>query len=255
MPHAYARFAKYYDLVYRDIVDYDADCDRIETLFRRFGSRDTESILDLACGTGTHALILARRGYRVTGLDVSASQLREARAKLRGRRLPVRFVRGDMRQFALGQTFDAATCLFGGFGYLLTDRDVRSHLRSVRRHLAPSGVYAFEFWQRSAIVPGHKGWYHRKKPFRLIRLDQSTLDPRGDRLRVSFQFFVFEGNRVRDRFSEAHVLRVYRIEEIRRLLASAGMRLVATYAGRAAGSRLPPVRRDTFAVLAVARPR
>jgi len=250
----YRRFAKYYDLVYRDIIDYDEDCDRLEILFRRFRKADVASVLDLGCGTGTHDLILARRGYEVTGLDASAAQMREARAKLRGKRVGVRFVRGDMRGFDLRRTFDASVCLFGGFGYLLTDRDVRGHLRCVRRHLESDGLYVFEFWQESAVIPNHRSWYHREKPFRLIRLDRSTHDARRHRLNVEFEFLVFDGDRVRERFTESHVLRVYGIAEMRRLLAASGLRLLAAYAGRQSGHRFERLRKDSFAVLAVAAP-
>jgi len=250
----YGRFAEYYDLIYQDLVDYPGECDTLKTLFRRFRRARVRSVLDLGCGTGNHAVILGRRGYEVTGLDLSPAQLAVARRKVRGTRLPVSLVQGDMRRFEFGRTFDASICMFGGFGYLLTDRDVVSHFAAVRRHLAADGLHVFEFWQESAAIPGHKGWYHREKPFRIIRLDRSTLDAPRHRLSVEFRFFVFDRDRLRDRFDESHVLRVYRVAEVRRLLALAGMRLVAAYAGRQPPKRFLPVRRDSFAVLAVARP-
>src|SRR5207302_1475645 len=78
----------------------------------------------LGCGTGNHSVPLARRGYRVSGIDRSASMIAQAKKKASRLRNPPRFVRADMRTFRLGQRFDAALCLFGAFGYLLTQRDV-----------------------------------------------------------------------------------------------------------------------------------
>jgi len=250
----YARFAKYYDLVYEELHDYLGECDSLEVLFRRFVGRRPRSILDLGCGTGNHAVILGKRGYEVVGLDRSRPQLAVARAKVDGRGLPVTFVQNDMYRFALRRRFDAAVCMFGGFGYLLSNRDVVSHFAAVRRHLAADGLYVFEFWQESGVVSGRRGWFLRERPFRIIRLDQSTYHPLRHRLSVEFRFFVFDRDRLRDRFDESHVLRVYRVAEVRRLLALAGMRLVAAYAGRQPPKRFLPVRRNSFAVLAVARP-
>jgi len=248
----YGRFAKYYDLLYGDL-SYDGDRRFLEAAFRRFLSQRPESILDLGCGTGNHAILLARRGYEVTGLDLSEAQLRQARAKIRGTGLAVRFVRGDMRRFGLRRQFDAAICLFGGFGYLLSDRDILAHFRAVHRHLAPGGVYVFEFWQESGVKPGHTSWIYRQRPFRLIRLDESHYDPARHRLPFDMHFFVFDGDRLKERFTESHTIRLHLAPQVRRLLARAGFRLAATYGGDRERKGFRPVRRDTFRVMAVAK--
>lgn len=250
----YDRFAKYYDIIYHDLVDYEGDCDYLEKLFRKFLRRRPASILDLGCGTGNHAIILARRGYEITGLDLSESQLRVGHAKLRGTRLPVTLLRGDMRRFDLRRRFEAAIAMFGGFGYLLSNRDVLSHFRCVRRHLEPDGLYSFEFWQEPGAIPGHRAWLHREKPFRLIRLDESRLDRRRHRLTMDFQFFAFEGDRLRERFSESHTARVYAIPEMRKLLARSGFRLLAAHGGTPEKKGFRPAGRDAFRVMAVAKP-
>src|SRR3972149_6103014 len=90
----YGRFARYYDAVYDGVLDYHADCDYLDSLFRRFLRRRPKSVLDLGCGTGSHAIELGRRGYEVVGLDLSKSQLAVAGRKLRGKDLPVTFVQG-----------------------------------------------------------------------------------------------------------------------------------------------------------------
>ncbi|HEV8595551.1 MAG TPA: methyltransferase domain-containing protein, partial [Thermoplasmata archaeon] len=86
-PNLFDRIADYYDVLHED-VDYAAECTLLEKVFARFLHRQTSSVLDLGGGTGSHALILAKRGYQVTGMDASAAMLRVARAKARGRRNP-----------------------------------------------------------------------------------------------------------------------------------------------------------------------
>jgi 2-polyprenyl-3-methyl-5-hydroxy-6-metoxy-1,4-benzoquinol methylase len=61
------KFGEYYDLTYRETMDYKKDCDILESIFKGFKMKQ-KSILDLGCGTGSHALILARRGYSVAGI-------------------------------------------------------------------------------------------------------------------------------------------------------------------------------------------
>src|SRR5713101_2528746 len=131
----YGRFARYYDLIYHGPVDYEGDVDFLERVFRRFRTAP-KTILDLGCGTGNHALPMARRGYRVTGIDQSREMLALARKKAASSRARPRFVHADMRSFLLGRKFDAAVCMFGAFGYVLPERDAS---RSIGRIWKSSG--------------------------------------------------------------------------------------------------------------------
>ncbi len=253
-PRAYQRSAEYYDTIYHKVVDYEGDCDYLEAVFRKFSPQGPQAILDLGCGTGSHAVALAKRGYEVTGLDLSSAQLRVAREKVRGTHLRAKFVYADMRQFDLDRRFDAAIAMFGGFGYLLSDRDVLAHLRTVRRHLGPGGLYAFEFWQESGVVPGHRGWVHVEKPFRIMRLDASRYDPKRHRLSFDFHYFVFRGDRLQERFTEPHTVRVHSLPGMRALLSRGGFRLLAAHEATPAEKGFHPVRRETFRIIAIVRP-
>src|SRR5438552_12483490 len=95
MPFGVA-YANAYDLLYHD-KDYDAECDLVEAIVARYGVGPTRKVLDLGCGTGTHAVRLAKHGYDVVGVDRSSGMVRIAKEKLGRRRLPLRFVRGDVR--------------------------------------------------------------------------------------------------------------------------------------------------------------
>ncbi len=252
----YRRFARYYDFIYHDLVNYAGDVAFLESVFRRWMGRKPRRILDLGCGTGNHDLPLARRGHEVTGLDVSAYQLAIAREKAKRAGLEVRFVRADMRSFDLGQTFDAAICMFGAFGYLLKPSDVVRCLRSVGRHLRPGGVFVFEFWQSSAARPaGYQGWFHERGPdYELVRLSESRYDPRTRLLPIEFRFLVFRDGRVLDRFDETHVVRTYPPADMRALLRRGGFDPLALYAATTQTKGFEPVAKDTFRVMAVARP-
>lgn len=255
--NAYGRFAGYYDLVYRDLVNYEDDVDFLEAVFRRYRRRP-RTILDLGCGTGNHDLPLARRGYEVTGIDRSAGMIAVARrksARVRGPR--PRFVRGDMRRFRLGRTFDAAICMFGAIGYLLTVRDILACLRSVRAHLLPGSLFAFEFWQGSAAKPApHRSWiYVARRGLEIIRLDENRFDPRTGRLPIDFRFFVLRGGRRIDTFAERHVIQTHPVREIRGLLRRTGFDLLGAFAATNMTKEFKAATEDSFRVMAIARAR
>ncbi len=89
----------------------------VEGLERILHLRKASRILDLACGAGRHAIELARRGYQVTGYDLSEDLVRRARADAKRAKVKVSFVRGDMRELDFRGRFDAVINMFSSFGY------------------------------------------------------------------------------------------------------------------------------------------
>ena len=104
-------------------------------------------LLDAGCGAGRHARAFARRGARVTGLDLSAELLAEAREKD-----GVGYVLGDVRRLPFaGGAFGHAVSLFTAFGYFDEAGD-RTHLTELRRVLAPGGTFAIDFLNPPHVI-------------------------------------------------------------------------------------------------------
>ncbi len=113
----------------------------LERLARDLVRSGGRSWLDVACGTGRHLELLARR-RPVVGVDLSPAMLRLAR-----RRLPsTRLVRGDMRTFDLQEQFDVVSCLFSAIAHLRSEADVGRTFRNFARHLKPGGLCVVEPW-------------------------------------------------------------------------------------------------------------
>lgn len=120
----------------------------------RRGSR----VLDLCCGTGRHAVPLARRGASVLGVDVTAAYLAQAERAAKG--LPnCRFARGDMRRLPYRAEFDAAYNLWTSFGYFATPTEDQQVLHGVARALKPGGLFLIELvdhaWIRARTSQRH----------------------------------------------------------------------------------------------------
>jgi SAM-dependent methyltransferase len=102
-------------------------------------------VLDIGCGTGRHSIELAKRGYKVTGIDLSEAMLEIAISK--AGKLPIRFLPQDAaNDYDLGQQFDAAICLCeGGFGLIGAEDDPEVHdraiLRGIAKHLKPAAPF------------------------------------------------------------------------------------------------------------------
>jgi 2-polyprenyl-3-methyl-5-hydroxy-6-metoxy-1,4-benzoquinol methylase len=111
-----------------------------QSLAQEFGS----PILDIACGTGLYALPMAELGFEVTGIDLAKPMLEYARQKALAQNLELEFVYADARDFKLGKQFRFAFMTGNAFQMFLTRADQDSLLNSIKLHLAPNGVFAFE---------------------------------------------------------------------------------------------------------------
>ena len=132
-----------YDIAF-DFRDIAAECDFLEAACRSVLGRSPESVLELAAGPARHLLEFARRGVRVTGLDLSPEMVHYSRSLAAAAGVPIRYRCGDMVEFSLGKQFDLAVLLMDSASYLLDNRAVLAHLASVADHLTGGGVYILE---------------------------------------------------------------------------------------------------------------
>ena len=109
-------------------------------------------ILDVPCGQGRHAHLLAEAGYRVDGLDYSAHLI--ARAKERGTGPSLRYTRGDMRRLPARWTgrFDAVVNLFTSFGFFASPSDDAHVIHEFARVLAPGGMLVWHGGSRDGVM-------------------------------------------------------------------------------------------------------
>ncbi len=142
---------KWYEELFKDYAEkYDqesftrgtvGECDFIE---KEIGGDKATRILDIGCGTGRHAIELARRGYDVVGVDLSESQLRRARDKAAAAGLCVDFRNCDARDLPFVAEFDLAIMLCeGAFPLMETDEMNYAILRGAARALKPGGKFIF----------------------------------------------------------------------------------------------------------------
>lgn len=140
----YDLLAPFYDAINSDI-DYRLWADFLEEIFRREYRGKPELVLDLGCGTGKMTLELARRGYDMTGVDISPEMLNVARERADSAGLDgVLWLCQDMTEFELYGTVDAAVCCLDGINHLTDKESLSRCLALVHNYLSPEGLFIFD---------------------------------------------------------------------------------------------------------------
>lgn len=139
---AYEALAASYDRLTND-VDYRATVDFYRDILEQEGLHPRTAV-DLACGTGTVSLLLARQGLDVTGVDLSEEMLTMAQQKAEGLENPPRFVRQSLQQLTLPRGVDLAVCALDSLDYITDPQDCAEAIRRVYRALNPGGIFIFD---------------------------------------------------------------------------------------------------------------
>lgn len=137
---SYGEFAFVYDKLINQ--DYEKIADRVEEIFKMCKIKPN-LVLDLACGTGSLTVELAKRGYDMIGIDMSEEMLSVAYDKAAD--FPeIRFLCQDMTQFELYGTVDAIVCTLDAINYITDKRDVKRLFKLVNNYLNPNGLFVFD---------------------------------------------------------------------------------------------------------------
>jgi len=220
MREPFSRFNLHYDKFMIKYVDYRGWIDYLVRVFGHFRS-DPKTILDLACGTGIPTLMLARRGYRMTGVDRSPEMLAMLEAK-RGD-LPVTTIHADIRDFSVPEPHEGAICLYDSMNYLLTEDDLVRCFSCVRSALVPGGLFVFDM---NTVYGLAEHWGTQTAAREVGGIDsiwQHDWDPE---TRVSTLTLTFwekaEDGKPGEKIVEIHQERAYYPREIERCLKAAG---------------------------------
>ena len=139
---AYHELAKSYDRLTND-VDYEATVEFYMQILDREGLKP-RTVVDLACGTGSVTEILARKGYQVTGVDMSEEMLTEAMAKVMDMENPPRFVCQKLQELRLPRAVDMAVCALDSLDYITDPADCAEAIRRTYKALNPGGIFIFD---------------------------------------------------------------------------------------------------------------
>ncbi|MEZ4886239.1 MAG: class I SAM-dependent methyltransferase [Chitinophagales bacterium] len=177
-------------------------------------------ILDVPCGTGRIALELAERGYTTCGLDFNKKNIEEAQKSSVQKELPqqTEWICGDMREIPFKNTFDAAVCIFGSFGYF-DDIDNRKFLQSVYDSLKPGGSFLLETHTLETMLPifTHQDFWRFEDCW---VLDERNFNIPESRIESTWTTIQDGGQQLQHKSS----VRIYSYRELTTLLKSVGFK-------------------------------
>jgi len=181
-------------------------------------------ILDVCCGTGVVTEMLHREGFEMTGVDLSAPMIEEARRKAAKKKLPIRYECQDAAEMSLAESFDAAYSFFDSLNYITDPHRLSLAIGRVAAHLEPGGSFVFDL--NTAYAFEQRMFDQRQThPRAKVRYEwKGNWDPIRRMIRVEMKFW-----RDGKEFYEEHIQRAHSDEEIRQMLADAGFEQVRAY--------------------------
>ena len=225
---AFNRYAEYYDLIYHD-KDYEKECDFIEEILRKFSSQPIKTILDGGCGTGGHAIPLARRGYQVTGIDGSSIMLQHAKKKSSEKGVKLILHQSDLRHYDLREKFDAAIAMFAVINYLNTNEDLKAVFSTFRKHLKEGALLIFDVWNGLAVMrhlPSERLKIVEDSGTKVIRLIKPELHADKHLCLSHYKMLIIRNGTLVDEIEETHSVRYFFPLEIAHYLEDAGFQLL-----------------------------
>lgn len=230
--NVFGNYARYYDLLYQD-KDYVGEAKFIVDLLKLYAPT-TQSILELGCGTGTHAILLAKENYQVHGIDLSNEMLHKASDRLS--QLPeelasrLTFSQGDLREIRLEQQFDSIVSLFHVFSYQTTNEDLQAAFATAKTHLKSGGVFIFDCWYGAAVLSDRPTVRIKRledEQVQITRIAEPVMHPNDNLVDVNYQVFIKDKNSgVVEELQETHRMRYLFKPEVELLLKQFQMELL-----------------------------
>jgi 2-polyprenyl-3-methyl-5-hydroxy-6-metoxy-1,4-benzoquinol methylase len=200
----------------------------VKVLKKHSKGAPVRTILDIACGTGSHAQILAKHGIQVVGSDISADMVSIAKSKARGAN--PRYINRDMRKLGHIDTFDAVICMFAALNYITNYSDLERILKGVTDNLKPGGLFFCDVWNGLAVMsqrPSPRVKYVDRQGTFLVRSSESVLDPARHLCDVHFRLTVFAKGLARPlTYEETHKTRFYFPEELKYVYSKNGLEVI-----------------------------
>jgi SAM-dependent methyltransferase len=222
---------------------FEAAIEQVDQIIELSGCQQG-SLLDLCCGPGRFAVPFVKRGFAVTGVDLTPFLLEKAKAYAATEGVDIEFVQTDMRQFERSDAFELAISMLTSFGYFDDEEENLHVLKNIYASLKPGGVFVFDTNGKEIIAKIYEETYSQELPGGgLIVQRRGVIN---DWSQMENEWMLIKGEQITS-FRLRHW--IYSGREIKELLAAAGFSTIELY-GDLAGKPYGP---DAVRMIAVAR--
>lgn len=224
---AYGEFAKIYDELINEDINYDEMVARILEICNSYHV-ELNDYLDIACGTGNVTIRIAKYFKNIYGVDLSEDMLREAFDKFKEARIKGKIICQDMTELSLNKEFDLITSVLDSTNYITDLNDLQNYFNGVYTHLKSNGLFIFDvnsYYKLSEILGNNIYTYSEEEVFYTWEnvFEDSLLS-------MFLTFFVKKGD-LYERFEEEHLERAYTEKELEQELKKANLEVIAKFDG------------------------
>lgn len=219
----YADFAYIYDSLMYDF-DYNKVFNFINGIYSKYNI-NTETILELACGTGTLTNMCSDH-YKVDAFDISPEMLSIAQNKIYNMK-NVRFFNQDMRNFNMHKKYDSCLCVCDSLNYLTKSDDFVDALKNVFEHLDSNGVFIFDLNTIYKFENMENNYVDEVDE--IFYVWENYFDKKNLLNTYGVNFFIEKDNGLYERFYEEHIERAYSIDFVSDCLAKIGFKDINIY--------------------------
>ena len=224
---ASGEFAKIYDELINEDINYDEMVDRIIEICNSYNV-ELNDYLDIACGTGNVTIRVAKYFKNIYGVDLSEDMLREAFDKFKEARIKGKIICQDMTELSLNKEFDLITSVLDSTNYITDLNDLQNYFNGVYTHLKSNGLFIFDvnsYYKLSEILGNNIYTYSEEEVFYTWEnVFEDNL------LSMFLTFFVKKGD-LYERFEEEHLERAYTEKELEKELEKANLEVLAKFDG------------------------
>lgn len=224
---AYGEFAKIYDELINEDINYDKMVNRIIEVCKKYDV-DFINYLDVACGTGNVTVRLAKYFKENYAVDLSEDMLREAFEKFKDNRIRCKVICQDMAELSLNKKFNLITSVLDSTNYIIEEDQLRNYFEGVKEHLNDDGIFIFDinsYYKLSQILGNNIYTYSEEEVFYTW---ENTFED--DLLSMFLTFFVKQGE-LYERFEEEHLERAYKEVYLERILEEVALKVLEKFEG------------------------
>lgn len=215
-------YSDYYDLLYKD-KNYNHEVDYLENIIKSFNIQD-KTILDLGCGTGSHAAHFIERGYEIYGVEPSEKMCEIAMRK------GINIYQNDIASFSINRKFKIITALFHVFSYLTENDVINSSLLNIKRHMDIEGIFIFDFWYLPAVLelkPETRIKRIENDFLKITRIAEPVVHFDKNIVDVNYEVLIEDLNSERIiKINETHKMRYFSLPEIEYYLNNNGFKVI-----------------------------
>lgn len=219
------KLAEIYDILYSD-KPYTKEIDFIESLIQKYNmGGKVKKVLDIGCGTGSHAYKLARRGYEVVGIDISPHMIKKAAERRDSAGISednLKFFTTSAEEMSLPLlpgTFDVAIAMFNVMGYV----NLCKVIKNVYRYLRFGGLFIFDFWNYSASGRAETKTHKKCSIGETTVVREGIIEKRAGYFEIKYKFKVTHESGEEEEFEEVHKVDLLSEDKIRRCIRNKNM--------------------------------